>query len=87
MSGEKDLTVGERMYKKLGKILLDKLLEDLGKEVGDEKLKSSVYSFFRGVRVGMSLSSAYEEEDFISSVGVVFGYIFSDAIKKYSEKL
>ncbi|MEM7825983.1 MAG: hypothetical protein QW412_03975 [Candidatus Aenigmatarchaeota archaeon] len=51
-----ELTREERLYLKLGKILLDKFLDDLGKGVENEKLKDYTYSFLKGVRSGMNLA-------------------------------
>jgi hypothetical protein len=78
----------EKLYLKLAKVLLDKFLEDLGKNLEEEKIKTYTYSFLKGIKTGMSLAGGeYKEEDFFSTLGTIFGYVFSEKIKAYLEKI
>lgn len=80
-----ELTREEKLYLKTGKVLLEKFLSDLGKELEDEKFKENVYSFLEGLKVGMSLKGY--EKNFFLALGTIFGYVFSDILKKYEEKV
>jgi hypothetical protein len=74
----------EKFYQKLAKFWLDKFLDELGKELGNEKLKDNIYSFWDGVKLGMNLSEVkYEEKDIFLVGGAIFGYVFSNVIKDY----
>jgi hypothetical protein len=83
-----ELSREEKLYLKLAKVLLDKFLDDLGKNLEEEKIKAYTYSFLKGIKRGMSLAgSEYKEEDFFSTLGTIFGYVFSEKIKAYLEKI
>jgi hypothetical protein len=74
----------EKLYQKLAKFWLDKFLDELGKELGNENLKNNVYSFWDGMKLGMSLSEVkYEEKDIFLVAGAIFGYVFSNVVKDY----
>jgi len=72
------------IYKKLAKFWLDKFLDELGKEIENEKLKDNVYSFWDGIKLGMSLAEVkYEEKDIFLVAGAIFGYVFSNVMRDY----